>query len=144
ATAYFYKRRFPERDVLVLGRNGEGRGRLLTRVGRESRVARVATACRASNSTEPYLCHVGLVDSKSPIHEGPNQTGRFLNCRASPRAAAAGIASQNLPQRKERVFTVDYISRSTSGTVAVAARLLVDADRLRNNAGNHIIPAITS
>jgi len=138
ATAYFYKRRFPERDLLVLQRNGEGAAGSSRELDGESRVA------RASNSTEPYLCHVGLVDSKSPIHEGPNQTGRFLNCRPSPRAAAAGIASQNLPQRKERVFTVDYISRSTSGTVAVAARLLVDADRSRNNAGNHIMPAITS
>jgi spermidine dehydrogenase len=34
ATAYFYKRRFPERDVLVLERNGQGRGSLLRSVGR--------------------------------------------------------------------------------------------------------------
>jgi glycine/D-amino acid oxidase-like deaminating enzyme len=34
ATAYFYKRRFPERDVLVLERNGQGRGSMLRSVGR--------------------------------------------------------------------------------------------------------------
>jgi glycine/D-amino acid oxidase-like deaminating enzyme len=34
ATAYFYKRRFPERDVLVLERNGQGRGTMLRVVGR--------------------------------------------------------------------------------------------------------------
>jgi FAD dependent oxidoreductase len=34
ATAYFYKRRFPERDVLVLERNGPGRGSMLRSVGR--------------------------------------------------------------------------------------------------------------
>src|SRR5262245_8861209 len=33
------------------------------------------------------------------------------------------------------------MSRSSSGTVAVAARLFGDADRARNNAGNHIIIA---
>jgi glycine/D-amino acid oxidase-like deaminating enzyme len=34
ATAYFYKRRFPERDVLVLERNGRGRGSALRGIGR--------------------------------------------------------------------------------------------------------------
>jgi len=34
ATAYLYKRRFPERDVLVLERNGQGRGSMLRSVGR--------------------------------------------------------------------------------------------------------------
>jgi glycine/D-amino acid oxidase-like deaminating enzyme len=34
ATAYFYKRQFPERDVLVLERNGQGRGSVLRSVGR--------------------------------------------------------------------------------------------------------------
>jgi glycine/D-amino acid oxidase-like deaminating enzyme len=34
ATAYFYKRRFPEHDVLVLERNGSGRGNMLRSVGR--------------------------------------------------------------------------------------------------------------
>jgi glycine/D-amino acid oxidase-like deaminating enzyme len=34
ATAYFYKRRFPERDVVVLERNGQGRGSVLRSVGR--------------------------------------------------------------------------------------------------------------
>jgi len=34
ATAYFYKRRFPERDVLILERNGQGRGSTLRSVGR--------------------------------------------------------------------------------------------------------------
>ena len=34
ATAYFYKRRFPEHDVLVLERNGSGRGNMLRSVER--------------------------------------------------------------------------------------------------------------
>ena len=127
ATAYFYKRRFPERDLLVLQRNGEGAAGCSGALDGESRVARVATACRASNSAEPYLCHVGLVDSKSPIHEGPNQTGRCLNCRASPRAAAAGLLGKTCRSVKSES------SRSTIllvvPQVGVAARLFVDADR---------------
>jgi glycine/D-amino acid oxidase-like deaminating enzyme len=34
ATAYFYKRWFPERDVLVVEQNGQGRGNVLRSVGR--------------------------------------------------------------------------------------------------------------
>src|SRR5262249_27858499 len=40
----------------------------------------------------------------------------LFNLSRQSKSGRGGIASQNLPQRKERVFTVDYISRRTSGT----------------------------
>ena len=130
----FLQASVPERDVLVLERNGEG-------------AAGCSAALDGSHGSLGWPPHAGLRISRSLTCATLGSWTARVRCMKAPikppassivapvQSSRSGIASQNLPQREGRVFTVDYISRRTSGTVAVAARLFVDADRSRNNAG---------